>query len=88
MTAVKRKKREPKPDQFEYRVTWASSSMYHFKGESDWNDWDGDAADPEGIEEELTRGGMDDFPRGLEEVLEASGFDWGVEIREKGIEDA
>jgi hypothetical protein len=65
----------------EYRITWSASSNISFYGHGDWREWDDDEASQEDIENALNRGKM--TIDGLEEALNESGFEWGIEIREK-----
>lgn len=70
----------------EVRVCWAASSNIGFRGASDWVDyeeWYGAVNDKdasiEEIEDYMYSGAH--IPPGLELALEASGFEWWVEIR-------
>lgn len=67
----------------EYRVCWSASSNASFRGATDWREWDDDEATKDDIEDVLT-GGATRLSDGLEEALEASGFDWWVETRDAG----
>lgn len=64
----------------EYRIGWACN-VQGAGDEGEWLPYDGDEATAEAVENAIreTGGGLS---RGLEEALEASGFDWWVEARE------
>lgn len=64
----------------QYRVSWSAWSNISFRGATDWTNWDDPDATPEEIEELMTKGSLN-LP-GLEEALNASGFEWSVETRE------
>lgn len=65
----------------EYRIGWSASSNASFGGTTDWQPWDDDAADAEQVEDLAQVGG--EIPMGLEDALNASGFEWWVEARER-----
>lgn len=64
----------------EYRIGW-SVNLHGAGGDGEWIEFEGDATTPEMAKEEIQRTG-DGFSRGLEEALEAAGFDWWVETRD------
>ncbi len=75
----------------EYRVCWSASSNISFHGATDWQTWeqfyeeDEPAPTLKTVEESFDGpldGGHVALPFGLEQALEASGFDWHVETRE------
>jgi hypothetical protein len=66
----------------EYRICWAASSNAMFKDETDWASWGGDPDDAQEAVEEALNKSAGGLPQGLEEALEASGFEWWVETRE------
>lgn len=63
----------------EYRLTWAASSNINFHGATDWEEWDDPDASEKDIYTALEDGGH--ISDGLEMVLQASGFEWNVEVR-------
>jgi hypothetical protein len=63
----------------EYRVCWTASSNITFRGNKDWEPWTDEEAGPDDIEKALTSGSR--ISDGLELALEASGFEWWVEVR-------
>ena len=64
----------------QYRITWGASSNISFHGETDWKDWYDEDATAVQVEKSLCAGKM--TIDGLEEALNASGFEWLVETRE------
>lgn len=71
---------------FEYRIGWAASSNATFRGATDWAERGGHEETAEAVEEVATtmNGGL---AQGLEEALEASGFEWWIETRVVGGEE-
>ncbi len=70
---------------FEYRVCWSASTNISFKGESDWMDYGAEAENAKEVEDDLMRGeGM--VSEAMDAVLNASGFEWWLEVREVGDE--
>lgn len=63
----------------EYRLCWSASSNISFRGETDWEPWSEGGTTAE-VEDALYSGRQE--CEGLNEVLEASGFEWWVETRE------
>ena len=66
---------------FEYRVCWSASSNINFRGATEWQEWWGiDEQTPAEVESTLC-----DFtgtsPPALDEMIDASGLDWHVEVR-------
>lgn len=57
----------------EFRVCWSASSNISFKGSTDWDEWDDEASEEE-VAVALGSSGLD-------MALDASGFEWWVEIR-------
>ena len=68
----------------EYRFNWSASTNISFLGQSDWLDWWGD--DELTADEVLAvlEGGT--VPDGLQEALEACGFEWSAEVREVAVD--
>lgn len=64
----------------EYRLCWSASSNINFRGETDWAPWDEEDDTAEDVDRTMNSGRVDCL--GLEEVLNASGFEWWVETRE------
>jgi len=64
---------------FEYRFRWSASSNISFKGATDWTVYDGFEDTAEKVEEALTDGEVG--VEGLSMVIDASGFEWYVEVR-------
>lgn len=60
----------------EFRIGWSASSNVSFHGHTDWTEWDGLDSD---VESALCNGTL--TIEGLEQALEASGFDWWIETR-------
>jgi hypothetical protein len=71
----------------EYRICWAASSDVSFHGHSRWREWDDPDASDDDVQEALS---LDDgrICDGLDAALDASGFDWWVETRTLGSEEA
>jgi hypothetical protein len=71
---------------FEFRVGWGASSNASFRGISDWTEFGGEAESVEEVEQLLERssGAISDA---MEEVLNASSFEWWLEVREVGSDD-
>lgn len=66
----------------EYRIRYSASSNASFHNErAEWVPWDDEDATPEEVED-LLHHPPAVLPMGLEEALEASGFEWSVEVRE------
>jgi len=65
----------------EYRICWSASTNISFTGKTDWQEWWGDESDSEDIVHDTLGAGKMEV-EGLGEALEASGFDWWVEVRE------
>jgi len=65
----------------EYRICWSANSNISFRGHTDWRDWDDDDGDPRAVLTE-TQGQLN-MPQGLEDMLEAAGIEWWVEVREE-----
>lgn len=68
----------------EYRITWSAFSNINFRGATEWETWEGEETTEDGIVVAVTRsldGIPISLPYGLERALEASGFDWNVEVR-------
>lgn len=67
----------------QYRLRWWAFSNVNFRGATDWEVWDGDG-DPEEVlsAPEMPNESLN-MPAGLEEVLQASGFEWDIETREE-----
>lgn len=68
----------------EYRIKWSAFSNINFRGATEWEEWVGE----ESTEDEVLRSvgrNLDGLPValpfGLEQALDASGFDWDVETR-------
>jgi hypothetical protein len=63
-----------------YRICWSASSNITFHSATDWDEWDEPDMSAEDVEERLcaVTGAI---PLGLEEALEASGFEWWVETK-------
>lgn len=70
-----------------FRICWSASSNASFHGETDWEPFgpSGDNPTREEVEDALYAG--DHTSEGLGIALEASGFEWWVEVREAN-EDA
>jgi hypothetical protein len=64
---------------FEWRVNWSASSNCTFKGSTGWMPWEGFEDTAEDIQ--TVADGESKLCVGLETVLEASGFEWSVEVR-------
>lgn len=64
----------------EFQIGWSASSNATFGGETDWMPWHGDETTTEAVQEALNRG--IGISLGLEEALDASGFEWWSETRE------
>lgn len=65
---------------FEWRLGWSAASNASFRDESDWMEFGGDAESAEEVEDVLQDGGS--ISDALEEVLNLSGFEWWLEVRE------
>lgn len=66
----------------EYRLCWNASTNISFEGASDWAEWGGFEETEEEVQNAASSvTGTMNIPQGLEEVLEASGFEWWVETR-------
>lgn len=66
----------------EYRIGWSANSNITFKGKTDWREWDGFEETIEEVESALEKGGSEISPA-LEEALQASGFEFWSQVREK-----
>lgn len=65
----------------QYKLTWSAMSNVNYYGETEWKDyWDKDATEAEILKDlQFSSSGISD---GLQEVLEASGFEWDIEVRD------
>lgn len=63
----------------EYRIHWNASSNISFSGRTDWQEWNEEDVTANDVEDELYIGAVDCI--GLSEALDASGFNWWVEVR-------
>ena len=70
----------------EYRICWAASSNTSFRGATDWEPAEDDAADAEDVESYFS-GGVNNS-EGLSIALEESGFEWWIETRIAGTDHA
>ena len=64
---------------YEICFSWSASSNYHFQGQTDWMDA-GEFDSAEECEKDWEKGGP--VSEALTNVLEASGFEWSLEVRE------
>jgi hypothetical protein len=69
----------------EFRVKWTASSNISFHGATPWKDGEDWGDDAEEIEDALDYL-VGDLPPGLQMAMDASGFEWAVETREKPSE--
>lgn len=67
---------------YEYRICWSASSNINFRGNTDWSVWEDEEDDAIAIENSLTESNGSGISPGMEEALDASGFEWWVETRE------
>lgn len=65
----------------EYRICWSASSNISFRGQTEWRDA-GDWGESDEEVEDALSDSNGDIPHGLEEAMDASGFEWYVETRE------
>lgn len=63
----------------EYRICWSANSNISFRGETDWEPWNGDEATENEVQDALSAGPCD--MHGLQMALDASGFEWWAETR-------
>ena len=65
----------------QYRINWSASSNISFHSCTDWEEWDDPDADGTAIEDALLSSGGNGISEGLEQALEASGFEWWIEVQ-------
>lgn len=64
----------------EYRICWSASTNINFRGATDWEEWDGYEESATEVEDALYQGDGQ-IAEALGIAIEASGFDYWVELR-------